>query len=127
MSDFSLKPRDRVRRPSLTPMIDVIFLLLVFFMLASRFGQDAALALNPGGTGNDYSGAPRLVDIERDGVSLNGRRLAEVTLVEALAPLMPTPNALVVLRPAEDVPTQRLIDVVVALRASGVETLAVVE
>ena len=38
----ALKPR---RRPSLTPMIDVVFLLLVFFMLASRFGMDAVLNL----------------------------------------------------------------------------------
>ncbi|NSY41645.1 biopolymer transporter ExbD, partial [Leisingera sp. ANG59] len=30
---------------SLTPMIDVVFLLLVFFMLASRFGMDTVLQL----------------------------------------------------------------------------------
>jgi biopolymer transport protein ExbD len=28
---------------SLTPMIDVVFLLLVFFMLAARFDQTAVL------------------------------------------------------------------------------------
>ena len=39
-------PRPR-RKPSLTPMIDVVFLLLVFFMLAARFGQDVGLALAP--------------------------------------------------------------------------------
>jgi biopolymer transport protein ExbB len=38
------RPRIR-RRISLTPMIDVVFLLLVFFMLAARFGQDQALPL----------------------------------------------------------------------------------
>ena len=41
----SHRPR---RKPSLTPMIDVVFLLLVFFMLASRFGQDNILPLVAG-------------------------------------------------------------------------------
>ena len=34
---FTFEEPHKVRRPSLTPMIDVVFLLLVFFMLAARF------------------------------------------------------------------------------------------
>lgn len=41
-------PRPR-RRPSLTPMIDVVFLMLIFFMLASRFGQETTLPLGAAG------------------------------------------------------------------------------
>ncbi|NDG47206.1 MAG: biopolymer transporter ExbD, partial [Flavobacteriia bacterium] len=33
------------RRPSLTPIIDVVFLLLVFFMLASTFTVDKKVNL----------------------------------------------------------------------------------
>ena len=33
------------RRPGLTPLIDVVFLLLVFFMLASSFGAEGSLPL----------------------------------------------------------------------------------
>ena len=39
------------RRPSLTPMIDVVFLLLIFFMLAARFGMEGALPSVVGGDG----------------------------------------------------------------------------
>lgn len=42
--DLGLTSRPR-RRPSLTPMIDVVFLLLVFFMLASRFGMDQVVEM----------------------------------------------------------------------------------
>ncbi len=42
-------PRPSRRRPNLTPMIDVVFLLLVFFMLASQFGRPQALPLFGGG------------------------------------------------------------------------------
>ena len=38
---FHFAPARRSRKPSLTPMIDVVFLLLVFFMLAARFGRQA--------------------------------------------------------------------------------------
>ena len=36
------------RRASLTPLIDVVFLLLVFFMLATSFGTEASLPLRIG-------------------------------------------------------------------------------
>ncbi|WP_296645235.1 ExbD/TolR family protein, partial [Roseinatronobacter sp.] len=43
---FAFEDTRPTRKPSLTPMIDVVFLLLVFFMLASRFGHDMHLPLN---------------------------------------------------------------------------------
>ena len=54
----SARPR---RRPSLTPMIDVVFLLLVFFMLASRFGVETVISLPLASGGGSYSGPPRIV------------------------------------------------------------------
>ena len=58
-------PRAR-RRISLTPMIDVVFLLLVFFMLAARFGQEQAIPLAIGAGAGDWDGPPRLIDILPD-------------------------------------------------------------
>ena len=69
-----LAPAARRRRGlNLTPMIDVVFLLLVFFMLVSRFGQlDGVPLALAGGAAPGWSGAPRLVDVRPDGLSLNG-------------------------------------------------------
>lgn len=39
------------RRPSLTPMIDVVFLLRVFFTLAARFSVDCILPLDAADVG----------------------------------------------------------------------------
>ena len=41
-------PRRKRRRPGLTPLIDVVFLLLVFFMLATSFGAEGSLPLRVG-------------------------------------------------------------------------------
>jgi biopolymer transport protein ExbD len=108
-------------------MIDVVFLLLVFFMLAARFGHDLSLPVATAAGAAAYDGPPRLVVIEAEGLTLNGRRLPLGTLPEALRPLMETPEDIVVLRPAEGVALQRLITVSDALRAAGLERLVVVE
>ena len=42
---LDLPAQGRRRRIGLTPMIDVVFLLLVFFMLAARFGGTDAIPL----------------------------------------------------------------------------------
>jgi biopolymer transport protein ExbD len=118
-------PRPR-RRPSLTPMIDVVFLLLVFFMLAARFGIGGSVPVTqPGSVA--YEGPPRLVTVAPGGVALNGVPLDDAALADALAPLVTASDDAIVLRPAEDADLQRLVDVMEVLRAAGFTRLVVVE
>ena len=125
MFEFA-QPRRR-RRPSLTPMIDVVFLLLVFFMLAARFGQEMTLPLGLGGSGGDWQGAPRLVRIAPDKVYLNGRETDPASLATALQSLMPEPDLPVLLSPEADVDLARLIEILDLLRTAGISQLSVVE
>ncbi|WP_072746393.1 ExbD/TolR family protein [Oceanicella actignis] len=114
------------RKPSLTPMIDVVFLLLVFFMLASRFGTEAMTPLplaSSGGTA--YAGPPRLVDISPDAVALNGRVVRD--LPAALRPLTDAPTDMIILRGREGADLQRVVDVGQELRRAGFVTLVLVE
>ena len=116
------------RRPSLTPMIDVVFLLLVFFMLAARFGQDVGLALAPGGAGGtQYDGPPRLVEFDASTVWLNGVEYLPTALPDALLPLMPTPDAMIILRPRDGATVQDLTHLTEALQAAGMLRLVVLE
>jgi biopolymer transport protein ExbD len=118
-------PRPR-RKPSLTPMIDVVFLLLVFFMLASRFGQEAQMPLVLGGTGEGYSGPPRLIDVLPDGQRLNGVDRNMDDLLAALTALTASPTDTVVLRARDGAELQRLVSVITALREAGFAAVAVV-
>ncbi|WP_138466239.1 biopolymer transporter ExbD [Poseidonocella sp. HB161398] len=126
---LSLATRRRSRRPSLTPMIDVVFLLLVFFMLASRFGMDMQIPLGLGGSGGAerWSGPPRLVQIEPDSLALNGVAMAAPELVAALSGLTETPADPVVLRAGEEADVQRLVEVMETLGAAGFSNLVLVE
>ncbi len=113
------------RRPSLTPMIDVVFLLLVFFMLAARFGMDAVVPLQTAGVGAVYQGPPRLVDVTPTATLLNG--VAVTDPAAALAPLMQGTDDAVLLRGRDGATVQQLVDVLDVLRAAGMTRVILVE
>lgn len=124
---FEPETRPR-RRPSLTPMIDVVFLLLVFFMLAARFSIDQVMPLPlAGNAGESYRGAPRLVDILPGGIMLNGVPVTITALPAALEPLVTTPEDTIVLRGRDGADLQRVVDVAEALNAAGYRALVLAE
>ncbi|MEP3333405.1 biopolymer transporter ExbD [Sedimentitalea sp.] len=127
MFDFA---EDRPRRkPSLTPMIDVVFLLLVFFMLASRFGIDMHIPLNVAGSasGEGYSGPPRLIDIAPDSLLLNGISLSPDALLAQIGDLTEKTGDTIILRPAEGADLQRVIAVMETLSGAGYTALVLIE
>lgn len=126
---FTLAPPRPRRRPSLTPMVDVVFLLLVFFMLAARFGQDVALPLAPPGKEPaEWPGPPRLVDFGPDGgLWLNGVAVAPGALAEALEALSDSPDNPVILRPRDGAALQALVALSERLEAAGFSRLILVE
>ena len=124
---FAFDNPRRPRRPSLTPMIDVVFLLLVFFMLAARFGQDFAIELGAAGQGGDWSGPPRLVELGPQGLWLNGVAMERPALLAELARLTTGPEDAVVLRPRDGADLQALVDLMEALSTAGHTRLLVAE
>ena len=121
---IALAPSRPRRRPGLTPLIDVVFLLLVFFMLASRFGAEGALPLAAGGGDGAWEGPPRLVTVRGAEVLLNG--LPAPDPAAALRPLIPDGGGPVLLRAEEGADLQRLVDVMAILRAAGIDDLTLV-
>ena len=119
----------RRRRPSLTPMIDVVFLLLIFFMLVARFGVDKVIDINlPSALGqsSQYEGAPRLVEIKSGNtVSLNGTQISLDQLSSKLSQLMPSPNALIIIRSSAEANTQDLLDVLLYLKSEKIMNVSV--
>lgn len=110
-----MRKLSRRRRLSMTSLIDVIFLLLLFFMLSStfsRFGEIDLLsaASGQGGTGED---APLFLRVDQERLSLNGQETDLEDLADALA-LKSETAVLVSLQGAPS--SQRLVDVLVVLR-----------
>ncbi|MCC5985732.1 MAG: biopolymer transporter ExbD [Rhodobacteraceae bacterium] len=121
---IALPAAPRRRRLGLAPMIDVVFLLLIFFMLVARFGAEATLPLAaPGGAG-DWTGPPRLVGFAPGGaLRLNGGAVAPEALADALAPLMDAPDDPVILRPESGASLQDMADLTDRLAGAGITNL----
>lgn len=112
---------------SLTPLIDVIFILLVFFMLASNFLQWRSLELNVPGEGQASSQdvEPVVVRLGADGaITVDGRSVA----LEQLGVELPArTDGGVVLRPGAEVPLQRVVAVLDRLALAGHRDVTLIE
>lgn len=105
---------------SLTPLIDVVFLLLVFFMLTASFLEPGVVTLDARES-EGASGRPLpIVRLTSEGELLHQGRPATPA---ALAKRLSEPGLR--LESAREVPLQRLIDTVEALEAAGFKEVAV--
>lgn len=118
--------RRRARLP-LTPLIDVVFILLVFFMLASSFADWRSLRLavaEPAGGAPSAEGAV-LVDLRTDGLRLGGAPVAAEAFEARLAArLAAEPDLRVLVRPARGVSVQDTVTLMDRLEALGVSRAA---
>ncbi|WP_170410954.1 biopolymer transporter ExbD [Ruegeria arenilitoris] len=104
----------------MTPLIDVIFLLLLFFMLTSTFSKYGEIELSAATAGNPTADTPQdraFVQLGEERLVLNG---TPVTLADLITQVT-TGQVLVSLDP--DTTAQRLVDLLVLLR--GREGLSV--
>ncbi|WPZ35141.1 biopolymer transporter ExbD [Thalassobaculum sp. OXR-137] len=114
---------------SLTPLIDVVFILLVFFMLASSFLDWRTIDLaapTSAGAGSAMTGA-MLLEIRPDGLRLSGHM---VTLDEAerkiMAKVREKADQRVLIKPADGVALQDTVSVLDRLSAAGVANMSFV-
>ena len=112
---------------SLTPLIDVVFILLVFFMLVSNLQSANMIDLRVA----DRNAAPTqvrdralLVTISRDTLQLDGQPLSLAQLREQVAL---QPQRQVALEPADGVSLQRVVTVLDQLRGAGASQVSFLE
>ncbi|MFW2544831.1 ExbD/TolR family protein [Primorskyibacter sp. 2E107] len=119
----------RRRRLSMTSLIDVIFLLLLFFMLSSTFTRFAEVEFASAHSGGVASSErPVFLSLAADALRVNGSEAALDALSEALAAYRSGDGPLAVLIAAgTDVTAQRLTDLLVALRAIPGVSVTVLE
>ncbi len=125
-----IEPLKRGRRAlRLAPLVDVVFLLLVFFMLVARLERHQAIVVEPpaeAGAGSLRGSV--LVRLGADGgVDLNGRPLPLEALPRALAPLLRRePEPAVLVQPSPTAALQSLVRVIDVLTGAGAERVTLV-
>jgi biopolymer transport protein ExbD len=118
------RPRPKL---SIAPLIDVVFLLLIFFMLTSSFIQRSAIDLSipSNKTQAAPSGDPLVVDIGLSGrLALNG---LEISLPQLTTELSARADGnltrTVTVRSKSAVPVQDLVSVMDRIRATGFKNI----
>ncbi len=113
------------RRLSLTSLIDVIFLLLLFFMLSSTFSQFSEVELSTQGAGQPGASQsqPIFVQLRAESLRVNAREVTLAQLQDAITPLIEGGETRALVSTDADVTAQRLTDLLLALR--GIAGLSV--
>jgi biopolymer transport protein ExbD len=116
---------------SLTPLIDVVFILLVFFMLVSQFADWRTIRLDApaeAGGGSPLRGAV-LVRLHADGgLDVNGRAVAPARLEAHLREtLNGGASARVLVQPGEGVSLQRAVRALDLATAAGARDVKLLE
>jgi biopolymer transport protein ExbD len=124
--------QDELPQINLTSMIDVVFLLLIFFMVSTQFNNtESSIAIDLPKVNSAGSSAivntTKIVNIFVDGsIEIDSQRMGVADVSRALnsfARMNPQSGALV--RPDAKLPTQRLMEVVSAIKQSGIARIAV--
>ena len=114
------------RRPSLTPIIDVVFLLLVFFMLASTFNVDQKVNLLSEIVygSSQYDQNHRLIKIKSNKLLINGVEADDSEAIRKLEEITPDLSQIIIVQVLGST-TQRMLDVMELLKSSGFSNLKV--
>ena len=124
------RPRRKRALIGLTPLIDVVFILLIFFMLATSFLDWRAIDLSAPvrvAAGPSAEGEALLIEILPDGLRL----ASEPVSLDALAGrvgerLAATPDQRVLIQPSVGVPLQRTVAVLDRVTAAGAADVTLV-
>nr|WP_319512825.1 biopolymer transporter ExbD [uncultured Cohaesibacter sp.] len=120
-------PRKRRSIVGLTSLIDVIFLLLLFFMLSSTFSRYSQLDLGVAGVGSGSGGErPKLImSLSDDSVlRLNGRVTELGGLDAALEPFLAEGVERAVIVPRGDVSLQELVALLETVKSSKLKSVS---
>ncbi|MEE2733170.1 MAG: biopolymer transporter ExbD [Pseudomonadota bacterium] len=116
--------RSRRRAISLTALIDVVFILLMFFMLTSSFQQWGTLSLQPVvSSPGEEPADPLLVTLSEQGaLALDGKgwQLADFRQLDGRHQNWFDPQQAVIVLPEAAVPVQDVIELLDRIRSLGV-------
>jgi biopolymer transport protein ExbD len=109
---MDLKTRNKVDVAfSMASMTDLIFLLLIFFMLTASFVTPSGLPVNlPTSKASTIEVQKVSITVTKDlQYFVNDKRVTKSTLEAELKPLLSSPSGVVVLHIDESVPTKELV------------------
>jgi biopolymer transport protein ExbD len=113
--------------PDLTPLIDCVFLLLIFFMVSTTFITTKGISVDlPSGQGESRPTKDVNIVVDRDGaVQINGTTTADADLADAIRRQMEANNTRdAILEADRTVLHEQIVRIMDVARGEGIETIA---
>ena len=115
---------------NLTPLIDVVFILLIFFLLTTTFRHAAGLNVNlprATTTQTQNAGNQKILSLDRQGdLFLDREKLSQAEALKRLQALQDEgSSSLIILQADEDVPHGKVVRVLDELRNAGLNQIAI--
>ena len=127
---FGLQSQERRMDLTVLPMVNVVFLLLIFFMLVGRVGPKEELVISPplSESGQVESGRPLRVEINQSGViAFDGKVIDTTELIVIVTDLLrQDPSTQLQLKADAGLDANSLIRIMETLRLIGVAKLTLV-
>ena len=122
-------PQKKGMKLSLTPLIDVVFLLLIFFMLASTFSRFSQLPLSAKKSEGQAEKDIKFILVRIDGqgqINVNGQEIEATDLVGKIDELALNPAMKLVIKPMKDATVQQLVSILEQAKKSKIKNPVVV-
>lgn len=124
-----MKRRETIS-PDLTPLIDVVFLLLIFFMVSTVFKSDEKAFNLTLPTTSAQNSAPQknqiMIELTSDGLAKDGQKIDFVTLENELMPVANKNQIVITLRIDAKTAYEKVAKLTEMLSRKGFENLAFV-
>lgn len=124
------RPAKRQAPETIIPLIDVVFFLLVFFMLIGRMDATAPFDVTPATalTGSDMPGGGATLSISADGVmALDGALLSAPEMLETLAvTLTDAPQTLIRVNAHKNAELRFVLPLVAQIEALGAQDIELI-
>ena len=124
---ISTAVKDEESEINLTPMLDVVFIMLIFFIVTANFIKEPGLEINrpDPDTAETQENAAILIVIENDEIYMDGRRI-DVRQVKAnvVKMLADNPKGSVVIQADEKAVADTIIKVMDGAREAGVSAIS---
>ena len=113
----------------LTPMLDVVFIMLIFFIVTTSFVKESGISVNTpqAQTASQQQSANIFVAISADGEVWVDHRPVDIRAVRAIVARLhaESPEGAVVIQSDADAATRFLVEVMDQIRLAGIEKIAI--
>ena len=113
----------------MTPMLDIVFIMLIFFIVTTSFVKESGIEVNPpqAQTSQQQDNATIFVAINAEGDVWIDKRLIDIRSVRTVIARLhaENPEGAVVIQSDENARTKDLVSVMDQIRLAGIEKVAI--